>query len=1248
MALSRTGNHPVELRGPSHPDPEGIIQACLLEHMHHLRHIEWDPPMNSIPVTIPAPLLEALVSFNYELDIPSDFLGGVPQRLQTLDVRRARFPTTCPAPSTLTSLKLDAPQDRDAASTFTGLFALCPNLQSLRLSGLDVVFAALLPQGPAPPSLTTLELSSLDSDYDLSEHYFDWRTDNLVQVSLEQQSAAVAHLGRLLEGAHHLCILRDTYLEMAELTVRGPAGRTHTIKFEDEDEDVARTANMLLAVQSSLQRVTAVDLPITSLGTLLPVLAVLPKLRSLTLSVEPNISTADDSEVETHNFTWDGFDVLSRLPTLEEVSLDVFCPGEGDCPLSFEDARDLLVRIASLDVRTLPAISIKGFPEDVVSDLMLPEFDGVHAAQIDQMSDAIMGTAIASIRELLHAANENSITNRVPAEVLTACFLLLPFSGRLRVSHVCRSWRAAALCRPDVWTNISISYGMGNKAEVLRMALSRTGGRPVDLKIESIYPLPFAALEDILEPYWSQIRFLGWSPSRPSILWRLPAPHLKYLHCYNRDGLQIPPDFLGGRRGTLRVLYFGSSSLPPVCPALSTLVNLHIRDMKDTKDPASYRMLFVLCPQLESLSLCGLDDHVSRFLPEGPAPASLRELTLESVGSCDLRRPYAAWESGTLRLVALHMRYGPRPDFARFFRDAQVLSISCAGSNNELCLLTSEHPGEVFHSVRLCENYLPRLAGAVYAAKDVLRGVHTVRISATALDAFLPVLAVLDGLKSITIQVVARQRPRPFQTEEDSGPLPPSEYTFDWEPLFTFLPRLEHFVLCLETVTVQVLRPWYDPAHPAKADDLRGLLAGLNTHLTLLNVGDGLRVEFQGFSEDAVRLAVSSPLCLGRLFGAMSPIHSQCTNCVATGVREYAPSTHITDILNLLTDETSSILRDLVLDWSESNNILQMALSRTGNHPVVIRGSLGPDPEGVVAQCLQEHLSHIKRIRCIIKSNILPVSVAAPFLETISRVDYHLDLPVDFLGGKPARLGTLHLFTASFPATCPALSTVTNLTLDSPREEDHAATYAQLFDLCPNLRRLRLNDLQMGFAGLLPRGPAPSSLRTLELVSLDDGYDLTPHFLAWRTDQLRDVSLDHEAESLPQLEAFLDGALALDVCIEYDLYRAYFIARGAAGRTYSVTVADPAGDAVCAAEMVRGAKAGLRGVRTIQVPVSALAAFVPVLAELPALKKLGVFIKVRSRAAETDATHPFPWSALAVLQRAKEVFPGLEKIQLEV
>ncbi|EJD46657.1 hypothetical protein AURDEDRAFT_124053 [Auricularia subglabra TFB-10046 SS5] len=258
-------------------------------------------------------------------------------------------------------------------------------------------------------------------------------------------------------------------------------------------------------------------------------------------------------------------------------------------------------------------------------------------------------------------------------------------------------------------------------------------------------------------------------------------------------------------------------TLPFSCPALSTLVDLRISEL----------------PKYITLQVHGGDTEPYDLIPH-----------------------YLAWETGKMRRVFLCARFSTPtiPNLSAFLRDARTLNVSCDDPVGNTFVITSEHANSATHSIRLTEHYLPRLSGLVYVAKDALRNVHTFKLSDTVIEAFVPVLAVVDTLQHLLIQVLPREVPRsPAPTLDNREDYRPRRFAFDWEPLTTYLPRLRYFMLRLETVTVQVLRPHWDAESPAHAGDLRGLLTECARRLTLFSFGDDVQLEIQGFDEAAVR-----------------------------------------------------------------------------------------------------------------------------------------------------------------------------------------------------------------------------------------------------------------------------------------------------------------------------------------------------------------------------------------------------------
>ncbi|EJD46633.1 hypothetical protein AURDEDRAFT_151572 [Auricularia subglabra TFB-10046 SS5] len=775
-------------------------------------------------------------------------------------------------------------------------------------------------------------------------------------------------------------------------------------------------------------------------------------------------------------------------------------------------------------------------------------------------------------------------------------------------------------------------------------------------------------IESVLKPWLPQIRTVIWNVGGDSGLWQLPAPRLEHLHSYR--GVTMRHDFLGGHAGVLQSLHVGGCTLPAFCPALSTVIDLRVSDMKRVKDEESFSRLFLLFPRLQFLVLSGLESRFEKALPAGPAPSSLRVLSLDidsyqSYLSYNLMQHYVAWETGKLRYVFLDMHRGSDPDLEVFFRDAVELTVSSAGRDGS-CVLRSQQPNSATRSIALSGVYLPRISGMVYAAKGVLQNVHTIKISAPAIEPFVPVLAVLENLKHLTVHMLPGELPRQTPAEGRET-LPPRKFAFDWEPLTSYLPRLKYFILHLQSITVQVMRLRYDPDQPANADDLRSMVA--EAELFLFGWPNEPSLKIQGFSADVRSAAAVSEiftllaqttmamLCeLAEAWGQSNDLTWRLTEEVLALCFTSLPfsdrivASHVSRRWRTISLAYPAIWADLDMPYEtfrDQCRLIRMALSRTGCHPVDLQG-LSTDPEGIIAACLVEHMNHLRLLDWNVRAARLPQTLPAPLLETLMGINQHLDVPSDFLGGRPARLRVLSLSSISLPETCPVLSTVTSLTLDMPDNLENAMTFGRLFELCPNVQELHLSDLHREYTHALPLGPAPLSLTDLELTSSDEDYDLTPLYVAWRTEHLRDVSLEQVSASLEHLDQFISGACSLTVGIQYGLNRTYIITHDTEHRTHSILFEDETNQAERAVELLLGVKSSLERVLVAEVPDTALGTFLRVLPELPQLRRVAVSVEPSFiDLVDYQQIHSFSWDA-GTLYRLVDRCPDLEAIDLEV
>lgn len=101
-----------------------------------------------------------------------------------------------------------------------------------------------------------------------------------------------------------------------------------------------------------------------------------------------------------------------------------------------------------------------------------------------------MADLLIDVRAIHNTAS--SPVNRLPAELLIDIFSVVSRSesgygedvGVLRVSHVCGRWRSIAMGCASVWSNVSITPGVG-PYNLIGLFLRRSGGIPVSLQLHN-------------------------------------------------------------------------------------------------------------------------------------------------------------------------------------------------------------------------------------------------------------------------------------------------------------------------------------------------------------------------------------------------------------------------------------------------------------------------------------------------------------------------------------------------------------------------------------------------------------------------------------------------------------------------------------------------------------------------------------------------------------------------------------------
>lgn len=188
---------------------------------------------------------------------------------------------------------------------------------------------------------------------------------------------------------------------------------------------------------------------------------------------------------------------------------------------------------------------------------------------------------------------------------------------------------------------------------------------------------------------------------------------------------------------------------------------------------------------------------------------------------------------------------------------------------------------------------------------------------------------------------------------------------------------------------------------------------------------------------------------------------------------------------------------------------LDLALSRTGRCPVdltLYADDAGALDQGTFIDVLGPHMDHIRSIE--LRGLFWPFEYPAPALESLtmarSRGWY---LTENFLGGELGKLRRLHINTVSFPSTCPAVTSVTDLQIDLPAFQGPGGL-PELFSLFPHLRALALFGVEAEHVPILRGLSPPSTVSALHLQSVDRNVDLLHLYDAWSdSGHLTDVTV---------------------------------------------------------------------------------------------------------------------------------------------
>ncbi|EJD39752.1 hypothetical protein AURDEDRAFT_171201 [Auricularia subglabra TFB-10046 SS5] len=464
--------------------------------------------------------------------------------------------------------------------------------------------------------------------------------------------------------------------------------------------------------------------------------------------------------------------------------------------------------------------------------------DATDAAKIQLVLEQLARVSRCIVSELVDDWHlDHDPLRRLPNELIAQCFASLPLRDRIRASHVCRGWRSIALAHPVVWADLDFRERFRDKESLLEMALERAALHPVVIRSCPEPTRPDSVVR-ILTAHMSHIQYLELPRCVSHATLSQHAPQLRYLRI--KTACRIRPDFLGGCVGQLRTLKLRSSTFD-ACPALSTVTDLTLKELTlnphfGSNQHDAYRPLFRLFPALQSLSVQELQLRDKGLVPDGPAPASLRHLSLETyLSRLDVCECYANWESVTPNLSHVEITQFSPPGqhlrhivsgavgliilhecFDRKWRTG-IAAVGPRGRRREVTFRSSSDDAKLG-------------AQTLLDLRSGLEDVTLLNISANSLATFLPVLAVLPKLAHLTAILMVRA------SSLDT-------HAFNRGSLASFARVPEHCPR-LQSITITVVSG--DGQCPPSADHARILLSQLESiaHVQLP------ALVVMGFSED--------------------------------------------------------------------------------------------------------------------------------------------------------------------------------------------------------------------------------------------------------------------------------------------------------------------------------------------------------------------------------------------------------------
>ncbi|EJD44662.1 hypothetical protein AURDEDRAFT_166148 [Auricularia subglabra TFB-10046 SS5] len=421
--------------------------------------------------------------------------------------------------------------------------------------------------------------------------------------------------------------------------------------------------------------------------------------------------------------------------------------------------------------------------------LMLPREN-----EVRRTIDALLRLAHQAIAAFSERWNTRT-GNRLPPEVLSACFHWLSFRDRIRASHVSQHWRCVALSTPALWSHFRCSGDENKLVELLR----RSQAVPLTLDASSMAP----SQELILRRHAGRIRALKCR----TLMTDLDAPCLRNLEVlWSHSRAVLSQETIGPSSDSLQTMTLdGKFTVSPMCPRLTNL-----REFSAVfGTSANLSEVLALCPSLRKLTvrcdyLLGVDPR-HLFIP---LPPSLSDLSVTGMTRRTLDySAFTAWSGHRFHNLEL----GYLSDITGVLT---LFTASLPAADSEWSLEISLDESDFCYrlstaSARTCIELSEQLSAGRVASDLLLHRAHLHHLTALKLSLSFFAACITAGIElpALTAFTLAAQSEDDsemsvddYATEFGSGMRVPllHSFTFAWRPGWSLHRRaLEWFVRTL-------------------------------------------------------------------------------------------------------------------------------------------------------------------------------------------------------------------------------------------------------------------------------------------------------------------------------------------------------------------------------------------------------------------------------------------------------------------